>query len=158
MEDKTIELLVLLFSANGIGYAAFKFVALQYNKWQSKRGKSCDYAKITDCAKLHNGLLENVGKMFTEVLGEVKVLSNDIKVMTTQRTFEDGIKRKHDVIVANAIGFMNENKGVHDFAIRKADRFKEFVLGNYKTMWDSSYEVFCDKIIALAESVREEGK
>jgi hypothetical protein len=156
--DETIAMITGMFAANGIGYAGFKFLASEYRKYQEKKGivKYSQFAIKSDCETHHNNLVSLASTKLNEIRDQVTLLHSDIKVMVEQRTFEDGIKRKHDVILANATSFIDE-KLVHSFAIRKADRFKDFVLDNYKTMWQSNFETFADKTYALAQSIRKEG-
>jgi hypothetical protein len=162
--DNLVALATLIFGAGGVYKGVEKGIAYLWKKRQERLGRSCQFAKIGDCAKLHETLLTNVGSMFNSALQRMEKLSNDIKDMTAQRTFEDGIKRKRDVIIANAITFMRHNKGVHDFAMHKSERFVDFILANYKTMWkyddvlQDPCSLFNEKIKSLAIAVKEEGK
>ena len=145
--DNVVELVTLILSGNGLVYLMLKGIAKAWESYQSKRGKSNRYALRAECSNLHNSIYEKLDNVLAEIQGLVK-----------QRTFEDGIKAKHNTIVAGAISYFNSNKGIHDFALHKAERFKEFIFDNYKSMWSSDFNVFSERITALATAVKEEGK
>lgn len=158
--EHVVALTGLLIGANGLAYTVLKSIAHYIAKWRANRNKDKEspFAKTADCVILHGTLLDKIKELIHEATAEMKSLSQDIKDMTRERTFEDDIRRRRDVIISNAVGCISNSKGVHDFAIHKAERFMQFVLDNYKFICDGEYQIFEERINSLAMAVKEEGK
>jgi len=158
LDNQTVSTLAAVFAAfaayKGTAWSVVKLIA----KFAKKAVRTDDaYIRASQCALAQQKLFDVLDVKLVEIKDSQDAFLADVKELMRKKTFEEEVQRKHDVIVANAAAFLHDNKGVHDFAIIKAERLMDFVMANYRTMWSSNFQLFKEKVYALAQSVKDEG-
>lgn len=92
------------------------------------------------------------------IVANIEAIREDIKVILTERTQEEGIRKKYESIRLNALKVFF-HAGCKNFAIYKADAFYNFIIDNMKTIYQSkdNFENAICTIGTLYITVKEQG-
>lgn len=102
--------------------------------------------------------MPNCESLHTGIYASIKKLGDDILDVLKERTEEEGIKKRYNEILLNALKVFYD-KGIKNFAMYKADAFFRFVMENKDTIYKTkdNFSNAMAMINSLYLSVKSEG-
>jgi hypothetical protein len=112
----------------------------------------------SDLMKVANQKVAEGLEAHREIVENIEMIRDEIKVILTERTQEEGIRKKYENIRLNALKVFF-HAGCKNFAIYKAEAFYNFIMDNKHTIYQNkdNFENAMATIGALYITVKEHG-